>query len=72
MIDTRPLWTIADIVTPQMAKPIRHGRYRHHRISIDSRDIKTGDLFVALPGTVLMVILGRGESAGASAALVSN
>ena len=42
-------------------------------ISIDSREIIAGDLFVALPGTVSdgHKFLAAAQSAGASAALVS-
>ena len=74
MIDTRPLWTIADICDAT------NGQTHHGTadtaitgISIDSRDIKTGDLFVALPGTVSdgHKFLATAHAAGASAALVT-
>ena len=74
MIDKRPLWTIADICDAT------NGQTHHGRadtaitgVSIDSRDIKTGDLFVALPGTVSdgHKFLAAAHAAGASAALVT-
>ena len=58
-----------------MAKQMHHGGGTPPitGISIDSREIKAGDLFVALPGTVAdgHKFLAAAQSAGASAALVS-
>ncbi|MGB1046137.1 MAG: UDP-N-acetylmuramoyl-tripeptide--D-alanyl-D-alanine ligase, partial [Candidatus Puniceispirillaceae bacterium] len=74
MTDTHCLWTIADICAAT------NGQTHHGAadtaitgISIDSREIKAGDLFVALPGTVAdgHKFLAAAQSAGASAALVS-
>ena len=74
MTDTQCLWTIADICAAT------NGQTHHdaadtaiNGISIDSREIKAGDLFVALPGTVSdgHKFLAAAQSAGASAALVS-
>ena len=78
MNDTKHLWTIADIcgatngltndrAVATKADSIITG------ISIDSREIKAGDLFVALPGTVSdgHKFLAKAQSAGASAAIVS-
>ena len=78
MTYTKCLWTISDICAAT------NGRANDHSattmadsfitgISIDSREIKAGDLFVALPGTVSdgHKFLAAAHSAGASAALVS-
>ena len=74
MIDTLPLWTIADICDATNGQ-IHHGTADTAitGISIDSRDIKTGDLFVALPGTVSdgHKFLAAAHAAGAGAALVT-
>ena len=78
MTDTQCLWTIADICAAT------NGQLNDHAapttvdrmitgISIDSREITVGDLFVALPGNVSdgHKFLAAAQSAGASAALVS-
>ena len=78
MTDTQHLWTIADIcaatngqTNDQAAATKTDGMITG--ISIDSREMKAGDLFVALPGTVAdgHKFLAAAQSAGASAALVS-
>ena len=78
MTDTQHLWTIADICSAtngktndQAAATKADGMITG--ISIDSREMKAGDLFVALPGTVAdgHKFLAAAQSAGASAALVS-
>ena len=74
MTDTQCLWTIADICAATNGQT-HHGAADTaiNGISIDSREIKAGDLFVALPGTVSdgHKFLAAAQSAGASAALVS-
>ena len=78
MTDTQHLWTIADICAATNGRT--NDRVAATKtdvmitgISIDSREMKAGDLFVALPGTVAdgHKFLAAAQSAGASAALVS-
>ena len=78
MTATQHLWTIADIcaatngqTNDQAAASKTDGLITG--ISIDSREMKAGDLFVALPGTVSdgHKFLAAAQSAGACAALVS-
>ena len=78
MTNIQHLWTIRDIceitngqITDRKAANKTDGIITG--ISIDSREIKTGNLFVALPGTVSdgHKFLAAAQSAGAVAALVS-
>ena len=72
---TAPLWTIDAAVAAcdgrLLAPPSNSGFI--NGISIDSRDCRAGDLFVALPGTAAdgHQFLANAAAAGASAALVS-
>ena len=59
MNDTRHLWTIGDICAATNVQ--KNNRMAANRadniitgITIDSREIKAGNLFVALPGMFLM------------------
>ena len=77
MTDTRHLWTIADICSATNGQTNDQAAATKTDsmitgISIDSREMKAGDLFVALPGTVAdgHKFLAAAQSAGASAALV--
>ncbi len=78
MNDAKHLWTIADIcnatngLTTDLAEATKADSVITG-ISIDSRETKAGDLFVALPGTVSdgHKFLAKAQSAGASVALVS-
>ena len=74
MTNTQPLWTIADILDATDGQMLYGAAdMALTGVSIDSRDIKTGDLFVALPGTVSdgHKFLAAAHAAGASAALVT-
>ena len=78
MTDTQCLWTIADICAATNGQTNDHAAATTADsmitgISIDSREITVGDLFVALPGNVSdgHKFLAAAQSAGASAALVS-
>ena len=78
MTNIQHLWTIRDIcditngqITDRKAANKTNGIITG--INIDSREIKTGNLFVALPGTISdgHKFLAAAQSAGAGAALVS-
>ena len=78
MTDTGFLWTIEDICAATSGQTNYHpaataADIMITGINIDSREIKTGNLFVALPGTVSdgHKFLAAAQSAGAGAALVS-
>ena len=78
MNDIKHLWTIADICAATDGRTNDNAAATKADsiiagISIDSREIRAGDLFVALPGTVSdgHRFLAAAQSAGASAALVS-
>ena len=78
MTGAQYLWTIANICAATGGQTNDHATVTKANsmiagISIDSRETKAGDLFVALPGTVSdgHNFLAAAQSAGASAALVS-
>lgn len=78
MTDPHYLWTISDICAATNSQTKYHAKATTadniiSGVSIDSREIKAGDLFVALPGTVSdgHKFLADAHSAGANAALVS-
>ena len=78
MTDAQHLWTIGDICAVTNGKTNdREAAIKNNGIitgiSIDSREIKAGNLFVALPGTVSdgHKFLAAAQSAGAGAAMVS-
>ena len=78
MTNAQYLWTVGDICAATNGQPTdgtatTKADSTITGISIDSREIKAGDLFVALPGAVSdgHKFLAAAQSAGASAALVS-
>ena len=74
MTDTQPLWTTTDIREATNCETnCEAANINITGVSIDSRDIRAGDLFVALPGTMSdgHEFLGAAHTAGASAAIVN-
>jgi len=66
-----PLWTSAEIA--QATGGTVHGDFEVAGVTFDSRDVRAGDLFVAMPGTVHdgHQFVAGAIAAGAAAALVS-
>jgi UDP-N-acetylmuramoyl-tripeptide--D-alanyl-D-alanine ligase len=68
-----PLWTLADLVTASGGRRIGEGAPRIGGVSIDTRTIETGDLFVALAGIRDgHEFVGQAFEKGAAAALVAD